>query len=116
MRRIFILFGIVAALWVTACREGTRDTIKQDSSETTVASETGIEVPLPDDVLHATKPLIAGELYTTTDFKSPSLASFDTSQQIFVMDTTHAIFVRAKLKRDTAWLIGYVPKTILPER
>lgn len=81
-----------------------------------MASETGTEAPLPNDVLFATKPLIGGALYAKPDFKSPSVTTFDTSQNIYVLDSTHAIFVRARVRKDTAYLTGYVPKTILPEK
>lgn len=90
--------------------------MEQDSSEATVASETGTNVPLPEDVLYATKPLINGEMYSRPDFESPALASFDTTQSIHILDSTNAIFVYARIKKDTALLTGYVPKTILPEQ
>ena len=114
--RILILKAIVLLLLSTACREKARETMEQDSSEATVASETGTKVPLPADVLFATKPLIAGELYAKPDFQSPSLASFDTSQSIHVLDSSHAIFVHARIRKDTSLLTGYIPKTILPEK
>lgn len=87
-----------------------------DSSEATMASETGTEAPLPPDVLFSIKPLIGGELYAKPDFQSPSIATFDTAQHIHVLDSTHTIFVQARIRKDTSYLTGYIPKTILPEK
>lgn len=81
-----------------------------------IASETGSTPPLPPDVLYAAKPLISGKLYSQPNFKASSTAYFDTSQQINVLDTAHTMFVKARIRQDTAVLTGYVPKTILPER
>ncbi|GAB3193980.1 hypothetical protein ABID22_000378 [Pontibacter aydingkolensis] len=114
--RILLLSGIIIVLLATACRENNREAIEQDSSEATMASETGKETPLPSDVLFATKPLIGGELYSKPDFQSTPVASFDTSQSIHILDSTHAIFVHARIRKDTSILTGYIPKTILPEK
>ncbi|MEJ8801209.1 hypothetical protein [Pontibacter sp. H249] len=115
MRKLLVpVFFIV--LLAAGCRESNREPIGRDSSEATMASETGTETPLPTDVLFAVKPLISGELYTKPDFQSSSLASFDTSQSIHVLDSSHAIFVHARIRKDTSVLTGYIPKTILPEK
>ncbi|WP_299826424.1 hypothetical protein [uncultured Pontibacter sp.] len=115
MRKL-ILTGIIALVLNSSCRENSRGTIEHDTSEATVASETGTEAPLPAEVLLATKPLIAGQLYAKPDFQSASLASFDTSQSIHVLDTSDAIFVQARIRKDSSVLTGYIPKTILPEK
>ncbi|MBC5992704.1 hypothetical protein [Pontibacter cellulosilyticus] len=114
--RILLLSGFFVIILAASCRENKRNAVEQDASEATMASETGIDAPLPADVLFATRPLIGGELYAKPDFQSPSLTSFDTSQSIHVLDSTHAIFVHARIRKDTAVLTGYVPKTILPEK
>ncbi|MCC9166476.1 hypothetical protein [Pontibacter harenae] len=89
--------------------------IEEDTSEATVANETGATAPIPSDVLLVTKPLVSGKIYTQPDFESQELASFDTSQTIHVIDTTHNLFVKARLVRDTTNVIGFVSRTILPE-
>lgn len=115
--RILLQTGIIIILLATAaCSDNKREAFEQDSSKATVASETGKETPLPDDVLLSTKPLIAGQLYEKPDFKSTALASFDTSQIIYVLDSSDAIFVQARIRKDTSLLTGYIPKTILPEK
>ncbi len=114
MRNI-LLTGIIIASLSASCRERNRETMEQDSSEATVASETGINLAVAADVLMVAKPLIAGEMYVKPDFKSKALAAFDTSQHIHVLDTAHPIFVRARIKKDSTTLTGYIPKTILPE-
>jgi hypothetical protein len=81
-----------------------------------MANRTDSKTPLPADVLLVTKPLISGQLYEKPSFESPTVISFDTSQVIQVLDTTHNIFVKARIRRDTTSRVGYVPKTILPEK
>ncbi|TPE45313.1 hypothetical protein [Pontibacter mangrovi] len=88
----------------------------QEQEKATVASETGQAMPLPADVLYSTKSLINGKLYSKPDFKASPLAYFDTSQSIQVLDTTHTLFAKARIRRDTVQYVGYVPKTILPEQ
>ncbi len=84
-------------------------------SEATVASETGIAAPLPSDVLSTTKSLVSGDFYRSPDFKSQKIASFDTSQLIHVLDTTNALFIKARMQKDSASVTGFVSKAILPE-
>ena len=115
MRKILVSGIFALLLCVVSCREGGRETIEQDSSEATVASETGEQAPLPADVIMVTKPLISGELYASPAFDSKTITSFDTSQQVQVLDTSHNIFVRARIRKDTISMTGYIPKTILPE-
>ncbi|MBF8964313.1 hypothetical protein I0P70_13750 [Pontibacter sp. FD36] len=96
---------------LTACNSEQRS-MEADDSEATVASETG---GLPADVLYATRPLIGGEVYKTASFQANSLLHFDTTQLIQVLDTTDAMFVKARVHRDTAAYTGFVSKAILPE-
>ena len=102
------------AFIVAACNSGSGNA-EEGTSEATVANKAGTKTPIPPDVLLVTKPLISGEMYTTPNFKSVSLVSFDTSQAIHVLDTTHTLFVKARLMRDTTTFTGYVSRTILPE-
>lgn len=92
-----------------------RGGIEVDGSEATMASETGSPAPLGPDVMFATKPLIGGEVYKTASFQATSLVHFDTAQLIQVLDTSDAIFVKARVQRDTASYTGFVSKAILPE-
>ncbi|PKV66941.1 hypothetical protein [Pontibacter ramchanderi] len=103
------LLALFASL--AACNSEKRST-EVDGSEATVASETG---QLPADVLYATRPLIGGEVYRTASFQASSLLHFDTTQLIQVLDTTDAVFVKARVHRDTAAYTGFVSKAILPE-
>ncbi|MFD2513061.1 hypothetical protein ACFSRY_04235 [Pontibacter locisalis] len=116
MRKLLIPFLSVLLLSVASCRDSSHEEIEQDASEATVASETGEQAPLPADVIMVTQPLISGELYASPAFESKSITSFDTSQQIQVLDTSHNIFVRARIRKDTISMTGYIPKTILPEK
>ncbi|MHC2993789.1 hypothetical protein OB13_20220, partial [Pontibacter sp. HJ8] len=77
--------------------------------------ETGLPAALPADVIYATKPLISGEVYKTASFQGSSLTYFDTTQIIQVLDTADAVFVRARVQKDTAAYTGFVSKAILPE-
>ncbi|ARS36758.1 hypothetical protein [Pontibacter actiniarum] len=109
------LFPFTLALLCLSACSGNKDTDLEDE-QATVASETGAPTPLAPDVLYATKPLISSKLYSQPDFQASSLAYFDTAQQINVLDTAHAMFVKARIRQDTTTITGYVPKTILPER
>jgi hypothetical protein len=104
----------VAILAGTSCSKQ-RSNMEADGSEATVASETGAQVPLGPDVIYATKPLINGEVYKTASFQATSLMHFDTAQLIQVLDTSNAMFVKARIQRDTAAYTGFVSKAILPE-
>jgi hypothetical protein len=115
MRKL-LLTGFLIVFLSVSCRERNRETMEQDSSEATMASEIGTDIPRAADVMLVTQPLIGGELYTSPDFKSTALAQFDTAQHIHVIDTTHPIFVRARIKKENTTLTGYIPKTILPDK
>jgi hypothetical protein len=101
-----------AVLTVFSACNTERSGIETDGSDVTVASETG---SLAADVLYATRPLIGGDVYKSASFQATSLIHFDTTQLIQVLDTTDAVFVRARVQRDTAAYTGFVPKAILPE-
>ncbi|MCJ8165453.1 hypothetical protein MKJ04_11420 [Pontibacter sp. E15-1] len=108
--------ALFAALFSLAACNGNRTFMEQDDAEATIASETGIPAPLPKDILYVSKCLINGKLYARPSFDGTVLAYFDTSQQIYVIDTTQAVFVKARLLQDTSTQTGYIPKAILPER
>lgn len=101
-------------LCLSACSG--RGNEEQGEEQAVIASETGLPIPLPSDVIYAAKPLISGKLYSQPDFKSRSIAYFDTAQQIYILDTSNAMFVKARIRQDTVQHTGYVPKTILPEQ
>lgn len=104
----------VACLLGTSCNSK-RGNMEADESEATMASETGAATPLGPDVIYATKPLIGGEVYKTASFQATSLVYFDTTQLIQVLDTSDAMFVKARIQKDTAAYTGFVSKAILPE-
>lgn len=116
MRKTLLLGALAILLGTVACRENNRANLEEDGSEATVASETGKAPPLPADVLIVAKPLISGQLYSKPNFESASIASFDTTQQIYILDTTDAIFVKARIRKDTSSFTGYVSRAILPEQ
>ncbi|NDK56799.1 hypothetical protein GWO68_12800 [Pontibacter sp. BT213] len=99
-----------------ACTACQTEIEKQDTSEATIASETGMPPVLPADVLYVTKPLIKGELYSKPDFDSPTLAHFDTSQQIQLLDTTGTLFLKARIDKNAESITGYISKAIVPEQ
>ncbi|OKL41054.1 hypothetical protein [Pontibacter flavimaris] len=109
-----LLLITLAVFCLSAC-SGKTDHV-QNEERATVASETGQPAPLPADVIYSTKPLISGKLYSQPDFEAPSVAYFDTTQQIHILDTTHAMFAKARIRQDTMQYTGFVPKTILPEQ
>ncbi|QCR25124.1 hypothetical protein C1N53_16510 [Pontibacter sp. SGAir0037] len=78
-----------------------------------VTTADGSEVPA--DVMFTTKPLISGDLYNQPSFESTSLVRFDASQEIQVLDTTDAIFIKARIAKDTTEITGFIAKAILPE-
>ncbi len=110
--KTFLTLCTLSVLTVLSACNTERSGIETDGSEVTVASETGA---LAADVLYATRPLIGGDVYKTASFQSSSLMHFDTTQLIQVLDTTDAVFVKARIQRDTAAYTGFVPKAILPE-
>ncbi|WP_242921136.1 hypothetical protein [Pontibacter liquoris] len=115
MRKLLLL-GALAALTLTAGCNRNKKNMVQHSSEATEASETGATPPLEADVLLVTHPLINGQLYNSPSFEGVSLIHFDTAQQIQVLDTSNAIFIKARIRKDTIAYTGYVSKAILPEK
>ena len=113
MKANLLLSILTAFSLCLACSE--KGNIETDGSEATVASETGTAIALPADVIYVTKPLISGEIYRTASFQAASLTRFDTTQSIQVLDTSDAVFVRARIQKDTAAFTGFVSKAILPE-
>lgn len=113
MKKAVLPFLTLLIFW--SCSENP-DKRQSHDDAATVASETGRRIPLPDDVMYATKPLIGGQVYSHPDFRSQTVAYFDTSQQIHVLDASDAMFVKARIQQDTSSYTGYVTKTILPER
>ncbi|WP_222619655.1 MULTISPECIES: hypothetical protein [Pontibacter] len=113
MPRMIYIVSIAATIACTACHSEPNN---PDTSEATIASETGKPVALPTDVLLVTKPLIGGELYSKADFDSPTLTHFDTSQQIQLLDTTDVLFMKARLDKNSETFTGYISKAILPEQ
>jgi hypothetical protein len=107
--------SILAVFSLCIACNSEKGNIEADGSEATVASETGTAITLPADVIYVTKPLISGEVYRTASFKGASLTRFDTTQAIQVLDTSDAVFVRARIQQDTAAYTGFVSKAILPE-
>ncbi|GAB3823586.1 hypothetical protein [Pontibacter rugosus] len=105
---------ILAILCLSACSGSSDD--DHDKEKATVANETGQLMPLPKDVLYATKPLISSKLYSRPDFKASTVAYFDTAQQVHILDTANAMFAKARIQQDSTTYTGFVPKTILPER
>ncbi|MBD1398123.1 hypothetical protein H9Q13_13190 [Pontibacter sp. JH31] len=103
-----------ACLLGTSCNTE-RGKMEADESEATMASETGAASQLGPDVIYVTKPLIGGEVYKTASFQATSLVYFDTTQLIQVLDTLDAIFVKARVQKDTTMYTGFVSKAILPE-
>jgi len=110
-----LLLSILVALFLCLACNSEKGNIEADGSEATVASETGTAIALPADVIYVTKPLISGEVYRTASFQAASLTRFDTTQTIQVLDTSDAVFVRARIQKDTAAYTGFVSKAILPE-
>ncbi len=110
MKTAAVIFSF-ALLSLAACSD--KKFIGQDEAVATIASETGI--PVPEDALYTAKALISGKLYARPSFDGTVLAYFDTSQQLYVIDTTESVFVKARLRQDTVTHTGYIPKAILPE-
>jgi hypothetical protein len=110
-----LYISLLAAFVSLAACSSERGNMETDTSEATVASETGAATPMGPDVIFATKPLIGGEVYRTASFQATSLIHFDTAQLIQVLDTSDVMFVRARVQRDTTVYTGFVSKAILPE-
>jgi hypothetical protein len=114
MTRLTLVSLLCTILLSTACREGSR--AEQDESEAIINSETGKLLTLPSDAVGVTKALINGILYKDPSFRANTITLFDTSQQLFLLDTTDIIFVKVRLMKDTTAYTGYVSKAILPEK
>lgn len=112
MKKHYLL--ALAALCLHACSDASDN--GQDQEQATIASETGRPAPLPADVVYVTKSLINGKLYSQPNFEAASIAYFDTTQQLYILDTTHTMFAQARIQQDTSTYTGFVPKTILPEQ
>lgn len=110
----YTLLFVLLTICLSACSG--RDEYARDEAQATIASETGQPTPLPADVMYSTKPLINGKLYSKPNFEASSVAYFDTTQQIYILDTSDDMFAKARIRQDTAHYTGYVPKTILPEQ
>lgn len=115
MHKLFLITTIVIFIAASGCNK--KERIQDaDGAEATIASETGQPMPLPPDAQSVTKSLISGQLYTEPDFNSPAVASFDTTQQIQVLNTDNQLFIKARIYKDTTAYTGYIPKAILPEK
>lgn len=113
MQKLFNVLFIAVTIACIACQP---DAGNQDAAEETIANEDSEPVSLPADVLAVTKPLIAGELYSEPDFNSPTLAYFDTAQQVHLLDTADALFVKVRIGKNAETYTGYISKAILPEQ
>jgi len=109
-----LLLITLAPLCLCTCTG--KDDYANEEEQATIASEMGLPLPLPPDIIYAAKPLIHGKLYSQPDFEAIPIAYFDTTQQIYVLDTSNTMFVKARIRQDTVQYTGYVPKTILPEQ
>lgn len=108
-----LLLGALVALLVTASCNQNENAAERDNQE---ATEADARPSLPADVLLVTRPLINGQLYDRPSFEGMVLARFDTAQHIQVLDTTSdAVFIKARIRKDTAAFTGYVSRAILPE-
>jgi hypothetical protein len=105
----------ITALLAFSCNDGGR-LRSQDNTEATIANEAGRQAPIPKDVIYTSRSLINGKLYARPSFDGTIIAHFDTLQQLYITDTTHHVFVKARLQHDTTLITGYVSKAILPQR
>jgi hypothetical protein len=110
MQKLANALIIAATIVCQACQS---DGEQQNTSEATIAGE---PVQLPDDVLSVTKPLIGGILYSEPDFNSPTITHFDTAQQVQLLDTADALFIKVRLSKNAETYTGYISKAILPEQ
>ncbi|GAB3538806.1 hypothetical protein GCM10027443_34520 [Pontibacter brevis] len=104
---------LTVALLFFSCNNNDRNTAQGDA-EATTASRTEEPVPLPKDVIYASKPLISGNLYARPSFGGTIIAHFDTTQQLHIIDTTDNVFVKVRMLQDTSTQTGYISKVILP--
>ncbi|MBB6609901.1 hypothetical protein H7F15_02520 [Pontibacter sp. Tf4] len=113
MQKLICLLSLTATIACTACNNNNQ----ADADGTSAVAEAGEETyALPADVLTTAKPLIGGSLYSHPDFKSVSLVLFDTSQVIQLLDTSDALFFKARINRNHENYTGYISKAILPEQ
>ena len=113
MQKLIAVISIVATIACVACQPETK---QQDTSDTTRTGETGAVLPQSADVVAVTKPLISGELFSSPDFSSKKLVSFDTAQYIQLLDTTGTLFMKARVNRNSETFTGYISKAIIPEQ
>lgn len=106
----------IALVLLCFCACSGKEDHATEEEQAVIASETGIPLPLPPDIIYTVRPLIHGKLYSEPDFEAVPVAYFDTTQQIYVLDTSNTMFAKARIRQDTAQYTGYVPKTILPAR
>lgn len=106
---------LFTALFVFSCNDGNR-LKNQGNAETAIANDTDLLAPMPKDVIYTSQSLINGNLYARPSFDGTIIAHFDTSQQLYITDTSHQVFVKARLQHDTTLVSGYVSKAILPQR
>ncbi len=106
---LYMAFMLLAA----ACNQKTGKA--ENNRLNTVAAPEASE-PVAADVLLVTHSPISGQLYSQPSPSGVPLIRFDTTQRIQVLDTTSdGVFAKARIRRDTTTLTGYIYKTILPE-
>ena len=116
MRKSLLLGVLVTLTMAVGCNRNEDTAEENHYSDAAAAGEADNVMPLTADVLLVTRALINGQLYSQPSFEGVPLARFDTAQQIHVLDTTSdIIFVKARIRKDTVVLTGYVSKAILPE-
>lgn len=116
MKPALLIISLALALMSFSCSDSGRNADQDNAEAATIANETGESVPLPRDVIYASKPLISGNLYARPSFGGTIIAHFDTSQQLHIIDTTDNVFVKVRLLQDTSTHTGYISKIILPEQ
>ncbi|WP_175537481.1 hypothetical protein [Pontibacter akesuensis] len=107
------LLLVLALLLLGACSGDSTGTNTQEQVDNARIDQAP---PLPPDAIYATRPLVSGKLYSRPDFKASTVVYFDTSQQVYILDTANVMFAKARMRKDTTSHTGYIPKTILPER
>ncbi|TXK47433.1 hypothetical protein FVR03_09560 [Pontibacter qinzhouensis] len=70
---------------------------------------------LPKDVISVTRPLIGGQLYDEASFEGTTLTSFESSQELQILDTSDVIFTKVRVLKEEKEYTGFIPKAILPE-
>ncbi|MFT2007146.1 hypothetical protein ACMA1I_00590 [Pontibacter sp. 13R65] len=105
MKSLLILYSVLFILLLTGCGGKSTD----DQANTTNRKE------LPADVISITKPLIGGQLYDEASFEGATITSFESSQDLQVIDTSDVIFTKVRVKKEEKEYVGFIPKAILPE-